>query len=58
MACNADIYYRFFTKNNELKKYFFKVHPATKEKYLKGELDADLVDLLIHILDENPLKRP
>jgi hypothetical protein len=58
MAQNSDVYYRFFTRNYEQAKFFFKIHPATKDRYRNGDLDPDLIILLISMLSENPSERP
>jgi serine/threonine protein kinase len=51
-------YYRLFYRGDTSLKYFFRLHPATKSQYTAGELDGDLLSLLMTLMDENPDKRP
>jgi hypothetical protein len=48
---NGDLFYRFLMKNKEMKKFFFKIHPATKELYKEGKIDEDLIELLCWLLE-------
>lgn len=57
-ANHGDLYYRYFTKTFELAKLFFRIHPATKDKFRKGELDPDLIILLTSMLNIDPKARP
>jgi hypothetical protein len=58
MATKENCYYKIFFKDPEYLKYFFRHHPATKEAYLNGKLDMDLIDMIATMLDSNPLNRP
>ena len=58
MATKDDSYYRLFYKGASSKKYFFKMHPATKELYNHNEIDEDLMDLIMALLDPTPDLRP
>ncbi len=58
IANNGDINYRYFCRSPDVKKYFFKMHPATKEYFRMNTLDPDLVDLILCLLDQDPDKRP
>ena len=58
MATKDNPYYRYFYRGPNFTKFFFKLHPSTKELYNKGELDLELSELLLALLDENPEMRP
>jgi hypothetical protein len=58
MATKDNPYYRIFYRGHNNTKFFFRLHPATKEAYSKGELDVEMSDLLLLMLDENPEIRP
>eukprot|EP00347_Sterkiella_histriomuscorum_P014136 403362027 len=50
--------YKFFYRGNHSYKYFFSSHPATKEQYKNGEIDYELIEIIMALLDQNPLMRP
>lgn len=58
MATKENHYYRIFYRGSSAANFFFRLHPATKELYSKGELDTDLCHLLLSLMDENPEHRP
>lgn len=58
MATKDNSYYRLFYRGPNSHKYFFRLHPATKILYQNGELDLELMEILVSLLDENPESRP
>lgn len=58
VAHKDDQYYRYIVRGGNFRNFFFRVHPATKELYAKGELDPDLSELLLALLDNEPENRP
>jgi serine/threonine protein kinase len=58
MATKENPYYRLFYRGPNSLKYFFRMHPTTKALYNNGELDQDLMEILVALMDENPTNRP
>jgi serine/threonine protein kinase len=58
IATKDNPYYRCFFRGPNASRIFFRLHPITKELLLKGELDADLSELLLTLLDAEPQNRP
>ena len=56
MATPDNVYYRLFYRTTA--NHFFRIHPATKAMYLKGQIPLDLMDLLLTLMDPNPAMRP
>lgn len=54
MATKGDQFYRYFYREPNMRKLFFRMHPSTKELQSKGNLNNDLVELLLALLSENP----
>lgn len=57
-ATKDDNLYRLFYRGSQSYKYFLRLHFATKQQFQEGKIDADLVELLFSLLDENPEMRP
>lgn len=57
-AHKDDQHFRYILRGGNFKKFFFKVHPATKELYNKGEMDPDLSEVLLALLESEPNDRP
>jgi serine/threonine protein kinase len=58
MATKDNAYYRIFYRGHNNTRFFFRLHPATKDLYSRGDLDPNLCELLLALLDENPEHRP
>jgi hypothetical protein len=58
MATKDNAIYRIFFRGSNSFKYFFKLHPATKDLYNNDQIDNDLVTLIMALLDPNPEARP
>jgi serine/threonine protein kinase len=58
MATKSNNYYRYFYREPNMMKLFFRLHPSSKELHAKGQLNHDLMELLLALLNENPEKRP
>ena len=57
-ATRENTYYRLFYRNNTKTSFFFRLHPATRDAYSKGELDPEMSEILLALLDESPDMRP
>lgn len=58
MATREDPLYRLFYRGPSSYKFFLRLHYATKQLFLSGGFDMDLVEILFALLDENPETRP
>lgn len=58
VATQEDSYYRMFYRGVNSFKYFFRLHPATKQQFNSMKIDMDLIDLLMALLDPSPQARP
>lgn len=58
MATKDNPYYRLFYRGSDSARFFFRMHPATRSLYQNGEINPQLMDLLMTLMDENPANRP
>lgn len=58
MATNDNSIYRIFYRGSNSFKYFFKLHPTTKDLFNNDQIDNDLITIIMALLDPTPGARP